>query len=188
MRLEGTAPIGQPVFILVAQSGSGTLLLPRESRVLRGQPAEAILEALIGVNLAPADLQAILSGCVVPNPTATAGRLHADGWASIDLQGGATLYLQRSSSRAGSSDLAWQVRAARRDGWQIEYTAGQSTFPQSVHLLSNSPKVQVDLTAGLSDVEANVDLDAAAFRVNVPPDAKPLTLEELRQSGPLRTR
>jgi|RhiMethySRZTD1v2_1073278.scaffolds.fasta_scaffold01221_23 hypothetical protein len=186
MRLEGVPPFGQPVFILVAQGGSGTLLLPRESRVLRGQPAEAILDQLIGVNLAPADLQAILTGCVVPTPMATAGRLHANGWASIDLQGGAMLYLRRTTSRAGSSDSAWEVRAARRGDWQIEYTAGQSRFPQSVHLVSDSPKIQVDLTAGLSDLEANVDLDAA-FRVNVPPDAKPMTLDELRQSGPLRT-
>jgi hypothetical protein len=42
------------------------------------------------------------------------------------------------------------------------------------------------LTTGISQLEANVDLDAAAFRVDVPPDAKPLTLDELRQSGPLR--
>src|SRR5262245_43221507 len=71
MRLEGVPPFGQPVFILGAQAGTAVLLLPRESRVLRGQPAEAILDQLIGVNLAPADLQAILTGCVVPTPMAT---------------------------------------------------------------------------------------------------------------------
>jgi hypothetical protein len=178
MRLEGLAPIGQPVFHLAAQGGSGVLLLPRDSRVLRGQPAEAILDALIGVNLAPADLQAILTGCVVPNPMASGGRLHANGWASIDLQGSARLYLRRTSQ--------WELRAAQRDGWQLEYTMGQSRFPESVRLTSDSQKVPVDLTTGITQLEANVDLDAAAFRVDVPPDAKPLTLDELRQSGPLR--
>jgi Outer membrane lipoprotein LolB len=180
MRLEGLAPIGQPVFHLAAQSGSGVLLLPRESRVLRGQPAEAILDALIGVNLAPADLQAILTGCGVPDPMPTGGRLHANGWASIDLQGGATLFLRRPSSQ-------WELRAARRDGWQLEYTMGQSRFPESVRLTSDAQQVPVDLTTGISELEANVDLDPAAFRVDVPPDAKPLTLDELRESGPLRT-
>ena len=53
MRLEGVAPFGQPGFILAANGGTAVLLLPRESRVLRGQPAEAILGALIGVSLAP---------------------------------------------------------------------------------------------------------------------------------------
>jgi outer membrane biogenesis lipoprotein LolB len=178
MRLEGVAPIGQPVFILAAQSGNGVLLLPRDSRVLRGQPAEAILEALIGVNLAPGDLLAILTGCVVPNPMPTAGRTHANGWASIDLQDGATVYLRRTSR--------WEVRAARRNGWQIEYTTGQSLFPASVRLVADSAKVPVDLAAGISQLEANVDLDAAAFRVDVSADAKPLTLDELREAGPLR--
>jgi len=183
MRLEGLAPIGQPVFHLVAQGSNGVLLLPRDNRVLRGQPAEAILDALIGVNLAPADLQAILTGCVVPNPMASAGRLHANGWASLDLQDGAKLYLRRAPARATSQ---WELRAAQRDGWQLEYTMGQSRFPESVRLASDSQKVPVDLTTGISQLEANVDLDAVAFRVDVPPDAKPLTLDELRQSGPLR--
>ena len=179
MRLEGLAPIGQPVFHLAAQGGTGTLWLPRESRVLRGQPAEAILDALIGVNLAPADLQAILTGCVVPDPAPTGGRQHANGWASIDLQGGARLYLRRTSQ--------WELRAAHRDGWQLEYTIGQSRFPESVRLTSDSQTVPVDLTTGISDLEANVDLDAAAFRVDVAPDAKPLTLEYVLESGPLST-
>lgn len=178
MRLEGVAPIGQPVFILAAQGGAGVLWLPRDQRVLRNQPAEAMLDALIGVNLAPADLLAILTGCVVPSPTATAGRLHANGWASIDLQGGAKIYLRRTSR--------WELRAAQRDGWQLEYATGQSLFPASVRLQSSAQKVAVDLTASLSQLEANVDLDAAAFHVDVPADAKPLTLDELRDSGPLR--
>jgi hypothetical protein len=183
MRLEGVAPLGQPVFYLAAQGGTGILLLPRESRVLRNQPAEAMLDALIGVNLAPADLMAILTGCVVPAPTPTAGRLHANGWASIDLQGGGTLYLRRASAPATSQ---WELRAARRNGWQLEYTMGQSRFPISVRLTSDAQEIPVDLTAAISQLDANVDLDPAAFRVDVPPDAKPLTLDELRESGPLR--
>jgi hypothetical protein len=178
MRLEGVPPIGQAVFILAAQGGTSVLLLPRDSRVVRGQPAEAILEALIGVNLAPGDLQAILTGCVVPDPMATAGRMHANGWASIDLQGGARLFLRRAAQ--------WEVRAARRNGWQFEYTTGQSRFPESVRLLSETQTIPVDLTATLSQLEANVALSPEAFRVPVPPDAASMTLDELRQAGPLR--
>jgi outer membrane biogenesis lipoprotein LolB len=183
MRLEGVAPLGQPVFFLTAQSGTGMLLLPRESRVLRNQPAEAMLDALIGVNLAPQDLMAILTGCVAPAPMPTAGRVHANGWASIDLQGGGILYLRRASAPATSQ---WELRAAQRDGWQLEYTMGQSRVPTSVRLASDSQKIPVDLTAGISQVETNQDLGPEVFRFNVPPDAQPLTLEELRESGPLR--
>ena len=178
MRLEGVAPFGPPAFILAASGGTAVLLLPRDARVLRGAPAEDVLGALTGVTLGPADLQAILSGCVVPAPQAIGGRLHTNGWASIDLMGGATVYLQKRGD-------TWQLRAARRAGWQIEYPLWSNSFPQSVHLQSDDPAVMVDLTATLSQVETNTDLDASAFAVSVPNDAQPITLDELRANGPL---
>ena len=66
MRLEGVAPFGPPAFILVARGGDATLLLPRDERVVRGASPEDVLGALTGVALAPADLLAVLTGCVVP--------------------------------------------------------------------------------------------------------------------------
>ena len=55
-----------------------------------------------------------------------------------------------------------------------------------MHLVAESQKIPVDLTAAISQLEANVDLPAAAFREDVQADARPMTLEELRQAGPLR--
>ncbi|HEV8212153.1 MAG TPA: hypothetical protein VGP77_18650, partial [Vicinamibacterales bacterium] len=107
MRLEGVAPFGPPAFILVARAGEATLLLPRDERVVRGASPEDVLGALTGVALAPADLHAVLTGCVVPDPVPRGGRVHANGWASIDLDGNATLYLARVNG-------AWQPRAAKR--------------------------------------------------------------------------
>jgi outer membrane lipoprotein-sorting protein len=52
--------------------------------------------------------------------------------------------------------------------------------------VSESKTVSVDMTATIAQLEANVDLPAAAFRVDVPSDAVPMTLEELRATGPLR--
>jgi hypothetical protein len=45
---------------------------------------------------------------------------------------------------------------------------------------------RVDITLALSQVDVNVPVPDEAFTVNVPPDAAPLTLEELRQAGPMR--
>lgn len=181
MRLEGVAPFGPPAFIFVARGEAATLLLPRDNRVLRGARAEDILGALTGVALAPADLLAILTGCVAATPGATGGRLHQNGWASIDLAGGAMLYLHRQSA-------GWQRRAARRPGWHVEYWAWEGGFPETVRLRSVSPDVDVDLTATVSQLEANVDLDPAAFTVNVPRDAFELAISELRDAGLLRGR
>jgi hypothetical protein len=179
MRLEGVAPFGPPAFILAARGDTATLLLPRDSRVLRGARADAILGALTGIALAPADLQAILTGCVIAAPQPTGGRLHQNGWASIDLADGATLYLQRAGT-------AWEPRAARRTGWQIEYPEWQAGFPRSVRLRSDVQAVDVDLSAGVSQIETNVDLAASAWTVDVPADARSMTIEDLRQAGPLR--
>ena len=184
MRLEGVTPFGPPAFILAAHDEQAILLLPRDNRVLRGERAEDILAALTGVGLAPADLQAVLTGCVSATPGATSGRVHGNGWASVDLPEGGVLYLERVNSR-------WRTRAASRSGWQIEYPAWQGAFPQTVRLRSvgsTDPRVAVDITAAVSQVEANISLDAAAFTVNAPPDAGALTLAQLRENGPLGER
>jgi outer membrane biogenesis lipoprotein LolB len=177
MRLEAVAPFGSPVFILTSRGTTAVLLLTREDRVVRGESAEAILGALTGVSLSPADLQAILDGCVVPEPRATGGRRHADGSASIDLAGGATIYLRRAET--------WQVRAARRAGWQIEYPAWEGSFPGSVRLQSDSSLVDVDVTATLTQIETNAGIRPDAFSIDVPPSARPLSIAELRDAGPL---
>ena len=123
MRLEGVAPLGPPAFILVARGGDATLLLPRDERVVTGASPEDVLGALTGVALAPADLHAVLTGCVVPDPTPRGGRVHANGWASIDLDGNAVLYLRRVNG-------SWQPQAATRQGWDVQYSMWQGDFPR----------------------------------------------------------
>ena len=178
MRLEGVAPIGQPGFILVSRATAATLLLPRDERVLKGANPGEILGALTGVSLGPADLQAILTGCVVPSPKVSSGS-EQGAWVILDLAGGPTLFLQRVRG------AALELRAARRDRWQIEYAEWQNGFPRSVRLVSNDAP-RVDMTARLTQIETNVDLDDAAFTVEVPRNALPITLQELRDAGPLR--
>jgi hypothetical protein len=187
MRLDAVAPFGPPVFILAGRNDSATLVLQRQERIIRDAPPEAILEALTGVSLGPADLLAVFTGCVVPAPRPTAGRIHSGDVAAIDIESGdqgqtrrtATVFLRRAGSR-------WQVQAARRDRWQIEYVFGTGMFPQSVRLVSLSPDVPVNVAAELTSIETNVDLDPAAFTVQEQKNLQPLTLEELRQAGPLR--
>jgi hypothetical protein len=180
MRLEGEAPFGAPAFILAVADADATLVLPRDGRVVRGARAADILGALTGVALDGADLLAILTGCVEPEPRAAAGHLHRDGMASIDLEGGGRLYLQRSGAN-------WRLRAARRGEWQVEYPEWPdgSLFPSRVQLHADAP-VRVDVAAGVSQVQTNQALDDDVFTARVPPDAEPLSLDALRRSGPLR--
>ena len=114
LRLEAVAPFGPPVFILAASGTSATLLLPRDNRVLTGEPASAVLGALVGLELGPDDLLAILTGCVVVSPEPSAGRRYPGGWARVDLADGAVAYLGQDGER-------WRIRAGARAGLAIEY-------------------------------------------------------------------
>ena len=182
MRLElRVSPFGAPAFVLGAAAQGTTLLFPRNNQVLRDAGADQILAALTGLALTPADLRAILTGCVVATPEPIAGRTHSGGWIAIDLRDRATLYLRRVDNR-------WRVMAARRDDLRIEYAEWPTAadFPSRVRLNATMP-VAVDLQAGLAGISTNETIDDdAVFSVRVPPDAEPITLEQLRQSGPLK--
>jgi hypothetical protein len=100
--------------------------------------------------------------------------------ASLDLEGPATLYLE--STRDG-----WRLRAARRGDWRIDYLEWPASgrYPSRLELTASSP-LAVKLTARLAQTEVNVPIPDAAFSVTVPAGADLITVEELRQAGPLR--
>lgn len=184
MRLElRFGPTSSLVFLLVANDSGATFWWAREERVVRDADAAAIVDAVTGLRLGPRDLQAILTGCVVAEPKATSGRLHGNGWASIALEDGATIYLQRRGD-------AWRVRAGARGDLRVEYPewTEASAFPRRVEMHTDTP-VKVDLRATLSQVETNTAFPAGAFTTaGVPPSTPSMTIEELRDAGPLRQR
>jgi hypothetical protein len=183
IRLEGAAPFGQPVFILVANGSSATLLLPRDNRVLTGETVPAILNALVGLDLGPDDLLAILAGCVVSDAQPVSGRSYAAGWARLDLLGGATAYLRREGPR-------WAIRAGTRPGLHLEYGEAVGPVPSTVRLrvVDTGGAPGSDVRIGLSQVELDVPLGPEVFAVKVPADAAPITLAGLRQTGPIGER
>jgi hypothetical protein len=180
IRLEAAAPFGPPLFILAADGSQTTLLLPRDNRVLRGESPAVILDALVGLELRPADLLAILSGCVTPDARAASGRLFPSDWARIDLAGGGAAYLQRDK-QAG-----WFVRAAAREALAITYDPGGGRTPPAVRLLADGTRGSAsDLRIVLSQVAIDSTLGPEVFSVRVPADAAPISLKELREAGPL---
>ena len=181
IRLEGRAPFGRPVFILVARdSSNATLWLPRDNRVLRGAPPAHIVEALAGVPLGPDELRYALAGCGFGGGPPSDGRAYGD-WVAVSTKDGPTHYLRRDGSR-------WRLLASTRQPLTIEYGDFLSYGPQTVRISRTEPNSSTrstDLTVKLSDVELNVALEAEVFRIDVPPEADPLTLDELRRAGPL---
>jgi hypothetical protein len=176
LRLEAVAPFGAPLFVLAARSERATLLLPRESRALRDEPAADVLEALVGLRLTAADLHSLLTGCVAADPAASNGRAFADDWTAVDIGQGRTAFVRES---AGGP----RVEAARLGHVDVGYAAYQGHSPREIRLVSRNGSGRLELLIALSQVERNVDLPEEAFRVDVPPEVRPLALDELARRG-----
>lgn len=176
IRLEGRHPLGRPVFILAAGGGRSTLYMPRDDRVLRDAPPESIVEALVGVSLAPGELRSLVSGCGFGVAEPAGGREYSGGYVAVDTAG-PTTYLRREQS-------IWRVAAATRPPLTVLYSGFVNGRPATLRVVSSGTP-RADLTVRLSDVNLNVPMDAAVFAVDVPAAAQPLTLDELRRAGPL---
>jgi hypothetical protein len=190
-RLEAVAPFGQPLFIFVARGDAATLLLPRDNRVLEHARAEAVLEAVTGVPLDAAGLRAALTGCAIA-PDGSLARQIGDDWRVVP-DGPTDVYLHRASRTT-----PWRVVAdvhRERAGhpgqaggeWRAEYRDFQDGLPRTVRLTSISDP-RFDLRLTLSQVETGTSLAADAFTVQIPPSVEPITLAELRRSGPLSSK
>jgi len=192
-RIEALAPAGQPIFIFVATGDDATLLLPRDNRVLpKGNPA-AVLEAVAGPPLDAAQLRETLTGCA-STTGGVQGRQLGNDWRVVP-NGAADLYLHRVAGRwqlvaavhregGDPSTGSGSARPTSRAEWRAEYGEFESGSPRAVRLASADGK-RFDLRLKLSQVETNARLGPEVFRVQIPRDADPITLDELRRSGPL---
>jgi hypothetical protein len=177
-RVEAFA-FNQQIFILVAQGGEATLLMTRDNRVLqRGRPRE-IVEAMAGVPLDVDDLRATLLGCDAV-PALPLGRQLGAEWRVVS-NGPRELYFRRAAT-----PVRWRLVAAvhhdpGRPDWRAEYSDFDGNLPSTIRLIESGGRFNLRLA--LSQVELNAPLPAAAFTVNVPASADPMTIEELRRSG-----
>jgi len=177
VRLEGMAPFGPPVFILAGRNERATLLLPRDRRVLKETPVPEVLERLTGLALGADDLRLMVSGCLADNATPAEGRQWPGGWQAVTLAPGRVAYLR---PRQGQT----VVVAADYGPWRIDYTEHTGGYPRVVRVRP-SGDTSTDVTARIGDLQVNVAIDPRAFVVEIPSDADPMTLDELRSVAPL---
>ena len=180
-RLEAAAPFGAPLFILVATGDDATLLLPHDNRILEhGRPA-AVLEALAGLPLDAAGLRRAIIGCPsAPDPSGT--KQMGDDWRLV-TDGADQVYLRRDGKPPAWRPAAIVHRPASGTSWRAEYRDFDNGLPRSVRF-AGSAKDSFDVRLALSQVETNAPLGPDVFRVRVPPDADPITIDELRRARP----
>jgi outer membrane biogenesis lipoprotein LolB len=181
VRIEAVAPFGAPFFLLAGRGGEATLLFPRDDHVLPAAPVSEILEALAGLDVAAPNLRDWLAGCPGSAPQPEGARAYGDDWAAADLAAGGTAWFRRL-------DRGWRLLAVTTPRLRVEFDAHAGVQPLQVRFRHPAPDVAppLDVRLALAQIELNVDLPDRAFVLDVPPDAIPITLDELRQSGPLR--
>ena len=179
IRLEGTPPalaFGRPIFILVGREDSAMLILPRDRRVLTSAPTPAIIEALAGVALTADQLRAAVSGCGLGVVEPTGARVYENGWIAVEA-GETTTWLRNING-------SWQPLATVRGPLEIRYQEFDGAYPTRIRIRTAPAGSQdsADIRLSASDVDINTELGPEVFREEVPPDATPITLEELRRS------
>lgn len=166
---------GRRVFSLAGDLPQVVLLRHLDNRVARG-PAVELVDALVGVPLAPARLLAILSGCVAPEATVTeAERLGA--FARLRTPD-STIYLAQRDSR-------WRLVAAEFGDVVADYRRVEDGWPREVELRRNP---DVTLLLRVIEFERNPPLPSAVFQLQVPASFVEMSLDELRRDGPLGQR
>jgi hypothetical protein len=177
VRLEGVAPFGPPVFILAGKAEQATLLLPREHRVLKDTPVAAVLERLTGLALSADDLRLIVSGCLVDNAAPVEGKQWPGGWQAVTLGPDRVAFLRMRQGQP-------VVVAADYGPWHLDYSEHLSGYPRVVRV-RRAGDATTDVTARVGELEVNTTINPLAFTLEVPSDADPMTLDELRSVAPL---
>jgi hypothetical protein len=177
IRLEMGAPFGRPIFVLAGTNGSATLVT-RDDRVLTA-PAAQIVDALVGLPFGPRALLALLTACSGQDAVVDAVR-YGDVLAvrTSDVR----VYLRQTGAE-------WRVIASDVADLRIEYSAGADGWPADLRISSQPGRVPaLALGMNVRQIEVNAPMTASTFSVTVPAAAVPLSLAELRTSGPLGER
>lgn len=170
---------GQTVFVLAGTGGRSSLWLRADQRVTTAATAD-ILDAIIGISVTPAELLAILSGCVTRD-TAVVRAERQDRFLTITTRD-ARVYLTQEGT-------VWRTRAAVTPSFTIEFGGLAKPAPGEIWVWSapNAPRAQLHLRA--SEVALNSSIPADVFTLpSAAKSATPLSLEELRAAGPFRNR
>lgn len=172
------ASFGAPLFVLAGTAERATLVR-RDKRVVTAR-ADDIIEALTGLKLGPRELLAVLAGCADQTPAFSSAAQFGDLVAVTTAR--ARVFLRQREAR-------WQVAAAELSPLLLEYLAMDGSWPARIRITSSaSSSLEVRISVALSQIDVNTPIAASVFVPNPPAGAIPMTIEQLRQSGPMAGR
>lgn len=177
--LSATAS-GTSLFVVAGTANRATLWLRREERVVTAAPAD-LMDAIVGVPIAPAQLLAVLTGCATRAFDVKSAAQH-----------GAILAVHTSDARVFLQSIggSWRTRAAQADGFTVEFGRKAGPAPSDVWIwstASRTPAASIHLS--ITDGEVNGQIPASIFQIPAgAAAAAAMTLEELRAASPWRER
>jgi hypothetical protein len=169
---------GRSVFVLAGSTTQATLWLRRDDRVVQA-PANDIINAILGLELPPDRLLALLTGCVTRVADVTSTMRHGD-----------LLAVQTADARVflEPKGTGWWIRAGEVKGFVVEFARQPTPLPGKVWIRSTpglEPKVSLDV--GVSDASITAPIPPAVFGVpSGSTRAQAMSLDELRSAGPWR--
>jgi len=164
---------GAQMFLLAGTADHAELLLPSDRRLVVA-PAADIVNALVGVKLAPAQLLAVLTGCVAVSPVMLdAARF--DG----------RILVRTADSRVliARSDGRWQVLAGDAAGVDIDYRRFDGYWPGEWRATPADALAGPVLVVSVDSLTVNdpkIEHNPQVYQLVRPPDTRPMTIEELR--------
>lgn len=164
---------GQLVFRLGGTSSNATLLLPSDNRVVRG-PADDIVDALVGLRLGPERLLAILGGCISRSGDVRHGERY--GKVLRVETADAVVYLEPTGS-------PWFVRAGTAEGLGVEYRRQAGDLRDITFRSRSGTSTGVSVVLHVKELDLAPALTPSLFSVVVPDDARPMSLQQLREFG-----
>jgi len=118
----------------------------------------------------------------IHHPSTSSGQARSAGSGQARSTGSG----QARSTGSGQARSTGSGQASGATDWRADYADFDGGLPRAIRLASADGK-RFDLRLKLSQLEMNARLGPEVFRVQIPPDAEPITLDELRRSGPLGT-
>ena len=99
------------------------------------------------------------------------------GWRAVTIRPERVAYLRVQNGQP-------VLTAADYGPWHVDYSAHAAGFPRVVRVRRAGDSA-IDITARVEQLQVNTQINPLAWRVDVPSDADPMTLDELRSIAPL---
>jgi outer membrane lipoprotein-sorting protein len=186
IRLEGIGPVGQPLFLLIADAHQLSFYDPQEGRLLTGAASAENLLRLFGIALAPTTLQYILMGDVPLATLPTAGAFTYRRRENLYLwQGQAPAQPQSYRIWFEPYDLHPVRFEMENAGGQLVLQVWYEEFQRFNGFMMPYRLTLVQPTAGrrvvwqYKEVQLNAGVAPALFRMRVPAGTTRVAIEEL---------